>query len=49
LDRLTDVLRAGVDKPCEAILDDIIEAIDAFAGEAPQFDDITLLVLKRTA
>lgn len=49
LERLTAVLRESAAKPCPAILDDIIAAIDAFAGEAPQFDDITLLVLKRTA
>ena len=48
LDRLTACLRESAAKPCAEILDDIIAAIDAFAGEAPQFDDITLLVLKRT-
>jgi serine phosphatase RsbU (regulator of sigma subunit) len=25
----------------------VIQEIDAFVGEAPQFDDITLMVMKR--
>jgi serine phosphatase RsbU (regulator of sigma subunit) len=30
------------------LIDRIMAAIDAFAGGAPQFDDITLLVARRT-
>lgn len=48
LERLTDCLRAKRDEPSMAIVDHIFEAIDAFAGEAPQFDDITLMILKRS-
>jgi phosphoserine phosphatase RsbU/P len=49
LERLTACLRDCQPEPGPQILDRIIAAIDHFAGEAPQFDDITLLVLKRTA
>jgi serine phosphatase RsbU (regulator of sigma subunit) len=45
--RLADVVRAASDLPAQAIVQRVFEAIDAFAGEAPQYDDITLLVLKR--
>lgn len=48
LERVVASLRATADGPCEKILDRIIEDIDAFAGEAPQFDDITLMVVKRS-
>jgi sigma-B regulation protein RsbU (phosphoserine phosphatase) len=46
-ERLADIVRASADAPAGAIVGRIFEAIDAFAGSAPQFDDITLLVLKR--
>ena len=49
MDRLTAVLRESAALPGEQILDRIFQAIDQFAGEAPQFDDITLLVIKRLA
>lgn len=49
MDRLTESLRRAKAKPCPEILDLILADIDAFAGEAPQFDDITLLVMKRLA
>lgn len=45
--RLRDVVRDAVDEPAAVIVSRVFEAIDAFAGAAPQFDDITLLVLKR--
>jgi serine phosphatase RsbU (regulator of sigma subunit) len=46
-DRLLDVLRASREAPAEVIVARVFEAIDAFAAGAPQFDDITLLVLRR--
>jgi phosphoserine phosphatase RsbU/P len=45
--RLTDVVRASLDRPVTTIVDRVFEAVDAFADAAPQFDDITLLVLRR--
>ncbi len=45
--RLVDVLRACASLPASEVIDRVLAAIDAFVGEAPQFDDITLLVVKR--
>ena len=47
VERVVASLRATADQPGETILDRIILDIDAFAGGAPQFDDITLMVVKR--
>jgi phosphoserine phosphatase RsbU/P len=49
MDRLIDCLKGCADQPAPVILDRVFESIDAFAGGAPQHDDITMLVLKRTA
>ncbi|MDR3718671.1 MAG: SpoIIE family protein phosphatase [Bryobacteraceae bacterium] len=48
LDRTIECLKAHRDEEPERILDHLFEAIDGFAGGAPQHDDITALVLKRT-
>jgi sigma-B regulation protein RsbU (phosphoserine phosphatase) len=46
-DRLIDVMRryAGSDPP--DIVDAVFRELDQFVGEAPQFDDITLMIVKR--
>jgi sigma-B regulation protein RsbU (phosphoserine phosphatase) len=49
LERLTECLRANRDCPSTAIVDAVFYAIDEFVGSAPQFDDITLMVVKRGA
>lgn len=49
LERLTECLRANRDCPSTAIVDAVFHAIDEFVGSAPQFDDITLMVVKRGA
>ncbi len=41
------MLKENATKPPEEIVDAMFLAIDEFAGEAPQFDDITLMVVKR--
>jgi sigma-B regulation protein RsbU (phosphoserine phosphatase) len=46
-DRLVEVLTRHCHAPSTEVVDRVFEAIDAFAGTAPQFDDITMLVLKR--
>lgn len=46
-DRLIDVLRAHAAATPEAIVDAVFEAIDRFAEDAPQFDDITIMIVKR--
>lgn len=46
-ERLLDVLRARVGATAPEIQAAILESIRAFVGNAPQFDDITLVTLKR--
>ncbi len=46
-ERLAEVLRAHRHEPAEAIADAIDTAVRAFAGEAAQYDDLTLIVVKR--
>jgi len=45
--RLTECVRAGAGLGSAALVDHVLASIDAFAGSAPQFDDITLLVVRR--
>lgn len=46
--RLTDAIAAPTDGTCLMVTDVIYKAIDAFVKDAPQADDITMLVLKNT-
>jgi serine phosphatase RsbU (regulator of sigma subunit)/putative methionine-R-sulfoxide reductase with GAF domain len=45
--RLTAIVQAARHQPSAEIVSQVIDAIDRFAGAAPQFDDITLMVLRR--
>jgi sigma-B regulation protein RsbU (phosphoserine phosphatase) len=45
--RLADFLRPIVHEPAEMIVNKVFAEIDRFAGAAPQYDDITLMILKR--
>jgi serine phosphatase RsbU (regulator of sigma subunit) len=45
--RLLDVLRAGADGTASEMIEAVFSAIDRFAGDVPQFDDITILIAKR--
>jgi sigma-B regulation protein RsbU (phosphoserine phosphatase) len=45
--RLTAIVQAARHRPSAEIVSEVIDAIDQFAGAAPQFDDITLMVLRR--
>ena len=47
LESLIEVLRAEQARPAKDIVEAVFSQIDAFVGEAPQFDDITLMVMKR--
>ena len=47
--RLVDCLRVVAPGPAEIIVSRVFEEVDRFAGMAPQHDDITLMVLKRTS
>ena len=49
MQRLTDVLAANANRSAQEILPVVRADIDAFVGEAPQFDDITMLCLEYKA
>jgi serine phosphatase RsbU (regulator of sigma subunit) len=44
---MVEVLRAHRDERASEIVEHMVRRIDEFAGVAPQFDDITLMALKR--
>lgn len=48
-DRLQEVVRANVGRSAREIQDSVIARVGAFVGDAPQFDDITLMVVLRGA
>ena len=48
-ERVIEIVRAVMDQPSDAIVTRVFDAIDRFAGDAPQFDDITILVMRRHA
>ena len=48
MERLSDVLNKVKDDTPEAVLDAVKTDIDRFVGDAPQFDDITMLCLEYT-
>ncbi|MBR2207624.1 MAG: SpoIIE family protein phosphatase, partial [Synergistaceae bacterium] len=45
-DRMIDALNKNADAPIEEILADVKKDVDDFTGDAPQFDDITMLGIK---
>jgi sigma-B regulation protein RsbU (phosphoserine phosphatase) len=47
LEKFIGVLKAQRERPASEIVESVFQEIDAFVGEAPQFDDITLMVMKR--
>ena len=46
--RVADFVRGIAHESAESIVNKIFDEIDRFAGAAPQYDDITVFVLKRT-
>lgn len=48
-ERLIEALREHADGSADGIVQGVIDDLDAFVGDAPQYDDITLLVVKRDA
>ena len=46
LDRILEVVRANQEKPAREIVESLYESARAFAGRAPQEDDITAIVIK---
>ncbi len=47
LERFIAALKANRERTAAEIVDTVIQDLDAFVGDAPQFDDITLMVMKR--
>ncbi|WP_319580500.1 SpoIIE family protein phosphatase [uncultured Methanospirillum sp.] len=47
--RLIQVVKSSREEPVHDINDMILAEISRFAGDAPQFDDISLLIVKKTA
>ncbi len=47
--RLAAILRPIANQPSEMIVNIVYDEIDRFAGSAPQYDDITLFIIKRMA
>ena len=47
-ERLLDYLRTVHDKDAKQIVAGVFDEVDAHAGAAPQFDDITVFIIKRT-
>lgn len=47
-ERLKDAVRSAIDGSVRSIVEHVFSAIDTFAGAAPQFDDITMLVVRRS-
>jgi sigma-B regulation protein RsbU (phosphoserine phosphatase) len=45
--RLHDVLREVAGQPAATIIERVFDAVEAFAAGHPQFDDMTILVLRR--
>jgi phosphoserine phosphatase RsbU/P len=48
-ERLAEFLRPIRTEPAETLVDKVFREIDRFAGSAPQYDDITLFVIRKTA
>jgi sigma-B regulation protein RsbU (phosphoserine phosphatase) len=48
MDRLVEVLRSQASEPLETLIDRLFHDIDKFVEGAPQHDDITMLVVRRT-
>lgn len=47
LHRLKEVVTSNAKRSAQEILDSIVNAVDSFAQDAPPFDDLTLVLVKR--
>jgi serine phosphatase RsbU (regulator of sigma subunit) len=47
VERLEEIIRRCADRPAEEIVRAIQDAVAAFVGDEPPFDDLTLVILKR--
>ncbi len=47
LEKMIDVLNENAKENLESLLDNMHKSVNAFVGDAPQFDDLTMLCLER--
>jgi sigma-B regulation protein RsbU (phosphoserine phosphatase) len=47
-ERLANFMLPIRSEPAEALVEKVFLEIDRFAGSAPQYDDITLFIIKKT-
>jgi sigma-B regulation protein RsbU (phosphoserine phosphatase) len=47
VEKLREVIASTADSGAQNILESIVDAVDSFADDAPPFDDLTLVVIKR--
>ncbi len=48
MDRFVQILQSSRNLPADKMIDAVVNGVESFVGEAPQYDDITLLALKWT-
>jgi hypothetical protein len=46
-ERLLGVIKAGLESSAQELQEDVLAEVHGFVGDAPQFDDITLMVITR--
>jgi sigma-B regulation protein RsbU (phosphoserine phosphatase) len=46
--RLVELIGELVNEPASVLIDRVMKSVEAFAGNAPQFDDLTLLAVRRS-
>jgi sigma-B regulation protein RsbU (phosphoserine phosphatase) len=46
-ERLIDITLSNINLPAQELQTMILKSVQEFVGEMPQFDDITLLILRR--
>ena len=46
IDNLVEVLNNNKNSSCKETIDDVLDNVDRFVGDAPQFDDITMMAIE---
>ena len=46
--RIDSLIVEHRNEPARTVVEKVFEAVNAHAGNAPQFDDLTMVVVKRT-
>jgi sigma-B regulation protein RsbU (phosphoserine phosphatase) len=48
-DRLLEVARRVADQPAQRVIEILRDEVNAFCGDEPQFDDMTIMAVRRTS